>query len=212
MSSTPSPTKRSVLSPKIFNANQLSPQRKNFAAGPKYANKSPMRSGSQVRTPSPKKPKPAASLGFTIWEDNVDNTSHDVVGTPTSNKANHNDQENILQPKQTCHRSGHRTPLQDLSINSFKGYISSGGVTTQLDDPYQPLHFDNGFRSAHRFNNLPPFVTPVKKDRYLAKSGRVDEWKVEASSVRKHGRSLSVGMNEAKRDLVQKPKFAISAS
>lgn len=138
----------------------------------------------------------------------MDNGSHDIVGTPTSNKLNHNDQENILQPKLTCIRRGHHAPLQDLSINSFKGYITSEGVTTQLDELYEPFNFDNEFKSAHRFNNIPPFVTPVKKDKYLAKSGQ-KEWKCGENGVRKHTRSLSAGMNETKRDLVQKPKFAI---
>ncbi|KAI5952920.1 hypothetical protein KGF57_004126 [Candida theae] len=210
MPSTPSPTKRSALSPKVFNVNPLSPQRKSIASVTREYSKSPFRSVSEVRTPSPKKHKAAAAPGFTIWEDKVDNSSHSIVGTPISNKLNHNDQENILQPKITCIRSGPRSPLGDLSINSFKGFVTSNGVTTQLDELFQPATFENEFRSTHRFNNLPSFATPVKKDKYLAKSGQKSGYEIAA--IKKHKRSYSAGTNVAKRDLIQKPKFAISSS
>ena len=205
MPSTPSPTKRSALSPKVCNIHPQSPQRKSFTSSPGY-NKSPLKLESESRTPSPKKRKPATSLGFTIWEDKKDNSTHDVVGTPTSNKLNHNDQENVLQPKPMCSRSGNRSPLKDLSLNSFKGYITSDGVTTQLDELYQPINFENEFKSAHKFNNLPSFVTPVKKNKYLVRSAQ------KSVFSKKHARSLSAGKNDIKRDLVQKPKFAILTS
>ncbi|KAI5956884.1 hypothetical protein KGF54_000502 [Candida jiufengensis] len=198
MSSTPSssPTKRSVLSPKP--TNFTSPIKKPTTR----SQFSPKKSISKPSTPSKKK---SSTLGFTIWEDKQITTTQEVVGTPTSNKQNHNDQENILQPKKIHNiRSIQRQPLSNLNISEFKGYITKNNETTQLTELYNSPNFNNDFKSLHKFNNLPCFVTPTKKEKYLTSSSTSSNY-----CIQKHKRSLSVGHNDSKLDLIKKNGFTI---
>ncbi|RCK57463.1 hypothetical protein Cantr_06773 [Candida viswanathii] len=230
-----SPTKRSVLSPKPSNISNASPLGKRYTR----LTPSPIKHSFKSGSPSPKK----ASLGFTIWEDKVDNsnTTTDVVGQTTSNKLNHNDQENILQPKKDAIvRHNKRQVLANLSINEYKGYITVSGTRSQLTELYQPINFDNEFKSLHKQLNLPSYLTPSRRnrDKYLVKSG-IDEIEEENISdeedgddddevevlltkkkqqrvssgqtrvIRKHTRSMSLGKNDAKLNLIRKNKFSI---
>lgn len=237
-----SPVRRSILSPKPSNlTNNNSPLGKRFNTSSRLT-PSPSKSGyhRSSATPSPKK----QTLGFTIWEDKVDksNSTTDVVGTPTSNKLNHNDQENILQPKKVENKRFHndRQPLSNLSINEFKGFISTNGAAPiQLTELYQPINFNNEFKSLHKQLNIPSYVTPSRRyrDKYLVKSG-IDEIDEEIEDemelllskkqqqrsttlsakpnninkthlIRKHTRSLTVGKNDSKLSLIRKNKFSI---
>ncbi|EER33978.1 conserved hypothetical protein [Candida tropicalis MYA-3404] len=237
MSSThSSPTKRSILSPKPSNISNSSPFGKRYTR----LTPSPTKHSYKSTTPSPKK----STLGFTIWEDKVDksNSTTSVVGQTTSNKLNHNDQENILQPKkEEIVRHNGRKVLGNLSINEYKGYITVAGTRSQLTELYQPINFDNEFKSLHKQSNLPSYLTPSRRNRdeYLVKSG-IDEIEEECVSedeedandddevevllmkkkqqrsstnqthmIRKHTRSMSLGKNEAKLNLIRKNKFSI---
>ena len=237
-----SPVKRTILSPKPSNiTNNNSSLGKRFNTSSRLT-PSPSKSGynRSSTTPSPKK----QTLGFIIWEDKVDksNSTTDIIGTPTSNKLNHNDQENILQPKKVENKRfhNHRQPLSNLSINEFKGFISTNGATPiQLIELYQPINFDNEFKSLHKQLNIPSYLTPsrISRDKYLVKSGidEIDEemedemelllsrkQKQRSTSlatktnninkthlIRKHTRSLSVGKNDSKLNLIRKNKFSI---
>ncbi|KAI5963102.1 uncharacterized protein KGF55_002894 [Candida pseudojiufengensis] len=228
MSSTPSssPGKRSVLSPKPTNFTSPS-KRKYFQ--PSFNQNSPKKSISKPSTPS-KQRKTPTTLGFTIWEDKTNDktnssANHDIVGTTTSNKLNHNDQENILQPKKLINIRPcltrkppclTRKPLNDLNIADFKGFITRDNETTQLTELYQPPNFNNDFKSLHKFNNLPCFVTPTKKDKYLTKSslddGHIGVINFDKYYVNKHRRSLSLGQNDAKLELIKKNGFTIMSN
>ncbi|ODV81912.1 uncharacterized protein CANTADRAFT_3971 [Suhomyces tanzawaensis NRRL Y-17324] len=230
MSSTPSPTKRSVLSPKPSNIS--SPFRK---AAP-FTKLSPLvhHKPALVATPA-KKPK----LNFTIFEDSPAQHPVDVELSPVSNRPNHYDQENILQPKKVAepaHRPHARTPLGDLNLNQFAGYIHyTGGESRQLAELYQPANFNNDFNSLHKHTNIPCYLTPSRaaKDKYLVRSNMdsVDELEVDETDdaeltllrkhhrlqnrvattgmVKKHRRSMSVGKNDAKLKLIRKNNFTI---
>lgn len=169
MSSThSSPTKRSILSPKPSNISTVSPFGKRYTR----LTPSPTKHSFKSTSPSPKK----STLSFTIWEDKVDksNSTTAVVGQTTSNKLNHNDQENILQPKkEEIVRYNKRTVLGNLSINEYKGYIAMSGTRSQLSELYQPINFDNEFKSLHKQLNIPSYLTPSRRnrDKYLVKSG-----------------------------------------
>ncbi|CAI5760719.1 unnamed protein product [Candida verbasci] len=222
MSSTPSsPSKRSILSPKPSNIN-TSPIKRPSSS---ILLKSPPKKFHFKLSPSPK--KKTKTVGFTIWEDKIDvsNSTHEIIGTNTTNELNHNDQENILQ-KHQIKRNGNRTVLGDLDINEFKGFITCNGRCESLTDLYQPINFNNEFKSLHKYTNLPNYCTPIRKDKYIMKSnnGFNEEDEMETllikkqqiltnqnktNLIRKHKRSMSVGKNEAKLNLIRKNKFSI---
>ncbi|KAG2733189.1 hypothetical protein G9P44_004179 [Scheffersomyces stipitis] len=234
MSATPSPTKRSVLSPKPSNIS--TPSRKNGTPIFVSSKLSPVKAIPSRLTPSPKKPK----LNFTIWEDKAQpqqpEISEDYI---FSNKQNHNDQENILQPKKNPavtvnRRSPTREPLGNLNIHDFPGHVTYGSATSlQLTELYQPTHYNNEFKSLHKFSNIPSFLTPTRKnnsnmEKYLVKSSSAvytedDEIDLELddaemtlvkkqltqNSTRKHRRSYSVGKNDSKSGLIRRNNFTI---
>lgn len=176
-------------------------------------------------------------LSFTIFEDKVA-PHRDINGTPLSNKINHNDQENILQPKKTSttipRMAADRKPLSNLSITDFPGYVG-GSALTEL---YQPPNFENDFKSIHKFLGCPSYVSPVKKDRYLVETAAEGVFSgfrdadndsnevfdlenppatptkshkslLTTHMIRKHRRSLSVGKNDSKLKLIRKNNFSI---
>lgn len=200
---------------------------------------------------SPTKTRPSKELSFAIFEDNVyyrdtladdnkpDNETfgkeNDSIETvlEACNKLNHNDQENILQPKikqSTLKQASivRRKPLSNLNINEFSGYVTYNQFPVQLTDLYQPPNFQNEQKSIHKFNNkLPCFVTPPRSNsqnglltsKYLVKSAIEEEPfneedEVEHRLMQKHNsikkrRSLSVGKNNSKLKLIKKNNFQI---
>lgn len=200
MSRTPSPTKRSVLSPKPHNIS--SP----FKVSPSKL--SPLRKVAKVSA----KRKITNSPSFQIWEDPTpyQDTKVDVATI-------HHDQENILQPKKLAISRSNRQVLQPLSINKYPGYISYNSTTThQLTELYQPPNFNNQNNSLHKFTKLPNFVTPPRKlNKYLVKSNDTDDLELHLLKksqrlTRKHQRSNSVGKNDLKLNLITKNGFSIA--
>ncbi|CAK9440095.1 uncharacterized protein LODBEIA_P41950 [Lodderomyces beijingensis] len=223
MSSTPSssPSKRPALSPKSSNNavnNKKSPLGKSGTSSlPRTKSLSSTNSFNFFKTASPSPNKKVAispSLGFSIWEDSPKPApaaaSARDFPPATSNKLNHNDQENILQPKQVpVYRSiGARKPLMDLSVNKYRGYVTQGSTTQQLTTLYEPANFNNDFKSLHKFTDAPGFVTPSRTNRgkYLVRS--LSSEKI-SGRVQKHSRSMSLGKNEMKRTLIKKNSFPI---
>ncbi|KAK6466081.1 hypothetical protein DFJ63DRAFT_50870 [Scheffersomyces coipomensis] len=198
-SNTSSPTKRFALSPRPSNVLLLSPTRKSpLKQSNNNVNRlSPLKkfvsttSSSSSPVPS-KKPK----LNFTIFEDNPVSTEDSTVDQQLqeeeiTNKLNHNDQENILQPsKQIKSRltpknvsSSYRKPLSNLSINEFPGYITtmngsasitnaSSSSSSQLTELYQPISFNNEFKSLHKFQNIPSYLTPSRRNKFSAAANK----------------------------------------
>ncbi|KAK6203322.1 uncharacterized protein RJT21DRAFT_26298 [Scheffersomyces amazonensis] len=244
-SNTSSPTKRSVLSPRpsniLLSPSKRSPFKHQYIGN--YNKLSPLKG--VVSTPSSsgspiiKRPK----LNFTIFEDKPDTTKQQQNKDEEfdiSNKLNHNDQENILQPsKQIKSRStpkninsNYRKPLSNLNINEFPGYIryaNDGNRDTQLTDLYQPINFDNEFKSLHKFQSIPSFLTPSRRQAYkylyFSKSkifeeqvpeeevdDEVDVDDVEAHLLTKRKRSFSVGSNDSKLGLIRKNNFTIMSN
>lgn len=197
MSRTPSPTKRSILSPKPHNIN----------SGFKSNRVSPLRKLAKVSVVTKKK-KVSAYPNFQIWEDPKPRQDANVEVDNI-----HQDQENILQPKKISIHRSNRVPLQPLSINEYPGFISYGSTSAQLTQLYQPSNYDNLSKSIHKFTNLPNFVTPPRKtNRYLVKSNEIDELDLHLSrkSNKLHQRSNSVGKNDLKLNLIKKNSFAIA--
>ncbi|RLV96546.1 hypothetical protein JA1_000129 [Spathaspora sp. JA1] len=220
MSTTPSPTKRTALSSKSFNISPTPLKRSNPYLPSKL---SPTKRLSPTRITSPKK---QPGLNFTIWEDKIEKASEsEPEQGPFSNKQNTNDQENILQPKKhDITRSSARSPLTELSINEYPGFVSTEGTTMKLTELYQPPNFNNEFKSLHKYSNLPSYLTPGRRnrDRYLVVSNSQeieDETELlllrkqqrlnKTNIIRKHTRSLSVGKNDSKLNLIRKNKFSI---
>ncbi|KAK6458176.1 uncharacterized protein RJT20DRAFT_126125 [Scheffersomyces xylosifermentans] len=186
-SQTSSPTRRSALSPKSSNIS--SPKRKHGSNPFGTPRLSPLKKTLPPRSsPSPKRPK----LNFAIYEDKIEKPVEieDSDVESISNEMNHNDQENILQPKKIAgnnsfdSRSNCRTgrvPLRNLNIYEFPGhYSSSSHSTTQLTELYQPATFNNEFKSVHKYVNIPCFLTPSRrsnKEQYMVRSssGNFDE-------------------------------------
>lgn len=166
--SSASPFGERASNTNTLNVSIDSPGRWNkFNTSPRRRNDTPSASAARVGSPFAK-----PTLSFTIFEDKVA-PHRDVNEMPPTNKLNHNDQENILQPKKTTFNAisrmsseGIRRPLANLSMKDFPGYV--GGVT--LTELYQPPNFENDFKSIHKFLGFPNYVSPVKKDHYLVKT------------------------------------------
>ncbi|EMG50160.1 hypothetical protein SBY92_003683 [Candida maltosa Xu316] len=170
-----SPVRRSILAPKPTN---ITPR------GRKFNNRltpSPTKNPFKSVTPSPKK---STGLGFTIWEDNVDESNTNNQTTTTSSI---NDQENNSQPKKVdITRYGHRKPLGNLNINEYKGYITMNGSRSQLSELYQSKDIDDEVEMMLK-----------RKQQRLEKT----------HMIRRHTRSLSVGKNESK--LVKRNRLSV---
>ena len=198
-----------------------------FALSPKNPNiASPFKSSNSSKlSPVKKFPKPvnnSSKLNFEIWQDPV-NTKQD--NSDRHSPVAHNDQENVLQPKKIVSNSAQRVPLAPLNIQKFPGYITyTGSSPSQLTTLYQPINFDNTAKSLHKFSTLPNFVTPPRsrKAKFLVKSDpdQVDDcemhlikksMKINKNQPRpyRHNRSLSVGKNDAKFNLIKKNSFTI---
>ena len=214
-------------------------------------NTSPTKKPQVKKLVSPTKTRPSKELSFTIFEDDVyyrdtltDDTKpddeplgkeNDSIETvrESRNKLNHDDQENILQPKlkqSTLKQASiaRRKPLSNLNINEFSGYVTYNQFPIQLNELYQPPNFQNELKSIHKFNSkLPCFVTPPRSNlqnglltsKYLVKSAIEEEPfneedEVEHRLMQKHSsikkrRSLSVGKNDSKFKLIKKNNFQI---
>lgn len=215
---------RSILSPKHTNrasVNKLSPLMLPSKSG---RVKLARLSEKNVLTPS----KKAKSLGlnFTIFEDAPANRE-----TPSpehqSNRPDHLDQENILQPKPMGlgqSSLAERRPLATLSPNEFPAYISYGASLAnpvRLTETYYPSNFNNENKSLHKKLTLPSYITPPRKSKAIIfrsnfASPLNEEDYVELHLLTKQlalqkrrQRSMSVGRNAAKLPLVTKPKFDI---
>lgn len=224
-----SPTKKSKLSPTKFTRSSVN--------------------SNTSRSTSPKKGK----LNFTIYEDKVDYTTNELTGLQVNditkdgqenysiNKhANNNntttktnEQENILQPKYKTLPQDQmgmvRRPLQDLSIQSFKGFISQGEDHIEpLTEPFVPKNFKNESNSIHKFyNNYPSYISPMKSNsKFLFRSGlhvihdaKENEFNEDDEleqkllrklmMMKKHKRSFSLGKNDLKSNLIKKNGFTI---
>lgn len=217
---------RSVLSPKHTNrasVHKLSPltlPSKNLRV------KLAKLSGNTVLTPSKKTSKPALALNFAIFED-----APSARGAPSpeaqSNRPDHLDQENILQPKpiglrQTAMQN--RRPLATLDSNEFPAHISYGGSfanPVRLTETYYPSNFNNENRSLHKKLSLPSYITPPRKSAAIIFRSNFAEALNEDDLVelhllnkyrslqRRRQRSMSVGRNAGKLPLITKPKFNI---
>ncbi|EGV62738.1 hypothetical protein PSN45_000696 [Yamadazyma tenuis] len=150
-------------------------------------------------------------------------------------ESNTNEQENILQPKfkilkqHSMHQP--RKPLANLSIADFKGYIIQNDCVETLNEPLIPSTFKNDSNSAHKFHfGLPSFISPMKSNtKFLFRSdlnsipdGLENEFNaddelelillsksVAIQSSKSHRRSLSLGKNDLKRNLIKKNGFTI---
>ncbi|CUM62624.1 uncharacterized protein PRCAT00000178001 [Priceomyces carsonii] len=204
---------RSVLSPKHSNVSSPSPKKNKlenpFHTCAKLSNDKYLKS-----SPSPKK----AVLGFTIYEDHkkLTETQESVEGD--EGNLNHNDQENILKPLKIPTKRTHRKPLGNLSIHDYPGYISYNDFKfkSQLSEVFQPKNYDNEFKSLHKQLDLLSYVTPPRNSRqkYLAHSysDDVEDSLVGKSKIIRRKRSMSVGRNESKLNLITKNKFNILAN
>lgn len=207
---------RRVLSPSK-NHNKATPSKQRSVGSPFLTRLLPRLNNNQtVMTPvnTTKKPR----LTFTIYEDAVPHKKR----TPSpvrSNRLDHNDQENILQPKPlNLKQYGTvRKPLTNLDINEYPGYINYAlGPSLQLKEVYYPPNFRNDSTNLHKFTQLPNFVTPPRRnlqhnDTYLVKSVE-DEETILLSKQRallRKKRSMSVGRNSGKLPLIRKNPFPI---
>lgn len=239
MASIPSsPSKRLALSSKSSNVIS-SPFNTNKKSASHQITTTTNSTTSKSHSPTRKQPK----LAFSIWEDKPSQpeTTNDETKSnddePLSNKQNHHDQENILQPrKHDITRSNPmRKPLSPLNINEYQGFItySHSNTAYQLTQLYQPPNFNNQFKSLHKKLNLPSFATPSRRnrDKYLVKSTNSEEQDspffdetelylikkqqqntIKTNLIRKHTRSLSVGKNDSKLRLIRKNNFTILSS
>lgn len=254
--SSPSKSTNHILSPMMSahnnccsnNSMGISPLSKSLLKT-QIGKHSPTKSAYHIRskTPSPTKyynrsNKSSPQLGFTIWQDKPNSPTKEGNNKNSFPNLNHEDQENILQPKKLTSspatktssttssvERGKRTPLGELSISQFKGYLTTQDEgTRQLCDLYQPVLYENEFGTAHKFTNLPGYLTPSRRNRrnssggggisgssgYLSVSNATLEagrnsWSSRNHMVNKKTRSMSVGRNEAKRDLIKKGTFTI---
>lgn len=196
------------------------------------------RSPTKARSTSPIKP------GFTIFEDEVyyrDTMDfEEIQSTPVADKENDGkitqkthknnqyNKENVLQPlAKNSHeiqkrKNSTRKPLGPLSICDFPGHIRTSSSSMQLKEVYCPPNFSNEQKSTHRFNKIPCYVTPSRRNnkhdyivsKYLVKSYDEDEDEVERTLESKcklfgRTRSYSVGKNALKRPLIKKNEFSI---
>lgn len=160
----------------------------------------------------------SSSLGFTIYEDKPE--EHAKHHQTQNADETHDDKENILQPKimalkQTSMAT--RSPLANLSISEYPGYLISDSHQRTLKEVYQPRNYNNESRTVHKFNRLPSYITPprnaMKKILYLTMSNEDDD--VERRLASKHRdimrrkRSMSVGVNKGKAHLVVKNNFKV---
>lgn len=182
-----SPRHRSVLSPKptTTNSRSASPTKNESPlSNQRFQHVSPIRPKSSF---SFKKSTSQKSLGFKIFEDPIkyvpvvgeQDQGEDVVGKENSlldlsNKQNHNDQENILQPSKKGYvsplkGSAAREPLTQLSVNEYPGYIAVGkGRLTQLTEPWIPSNSNNEQKSLHKFQTgIPSFITPPRNLKFI---------------------------------------------
>lgn len=163
-------------------------------------------------------PRKRPTLGFTIYEDKPEEYAKHHQ-TQNSDEI-HDDKENILQPKvMALKQTGTRTPLVDLSILEYPGFLVSETYTHQkkLDQVYQPKNYNNESRTVHKYNRLPSYITPprnaMKKILYQSVPNADDD--VERRLASKHRdimrrkRSMSVGVNKGKVHLVAKNNFEI---
>jgi hypothetical protein len=186
-----------------------------------------------------KKDEPRA-LNFTIFEDHIKSTVAEFNDLEVSGKENgnskpvksvsFNEQENILQPKFKTipqHNLMVRKPLQDLSIQDFKGFLYTNDSTEQLCEQFVPKTYKNESNTIHKFHNYPSYVSPMKSNtKYLFKSPASsslsdeinEEDELEESLMRKlitiknnrlHKRSFSLGKNDLKHSLIRKNGFTI---
>lgn len=201
---------RSVLSPRQSNVSSPSPK-KNKVENP-FNTKVNLTYNPVKASPSSKKPK----LAFTIYEDKIPHTTSEQSVEPISNKLNHSDQENILQPKKETRSEQGRSPLANLNIYKFPGYVSydpNSNLRNQLIDLYQPSNSENEFKSLHKHLSLPSYLTPPRSSRhkYLV-SSKEDDLElhlIKRSNSIRHRRSHSVGKNLSKLNLIRKNTFDI---
>lgn len=178
-----SPIKRSKLSPIKFRP-------------PITTSNSSTSSVNISRSPSASPQK--GKLNFTIYEDKVDYTCHEIDNLQVNDvdmdgqenqiindshdindKFNDsNEQENILQPKYKNlpqNKSQQvRKPLQNLSIHEYKGFINqSHDLIEPLTEPFVPKTFKTDSISVHKFHsNTPSYVSPMKSNsKFLFRSG-----------------------------------------
>lgn len=222
MSSSPERYGRPVLSPKHSNRNTPSPKR------PKTANPFvdvrleystvPLRN-----SPSPPRKQKSTRLPFEIFEDKKPYVRVGSGLSSVSNKSNHNDQENILQPKMRLEAgsgsgpgSDHntvRSPLSDLSITKFPGYVlyPQTSKPARLTELYLSQTYNNDFKSLHKKLDFPCYLTPPRgqRSKYLVRSDSADDLDMKKAVHMKHRRSASVGKNESKKSLLRKNSFKI---
>lgn len=171
-------------------------------------------------TPSRK----SSSPGFSIYEDKPEEHAkyHDMLSQDAETM--HDDKENILQPKVMALKQNsrtHRTPLANLSIADYPGYLVSdvlfGPKERKLQHLYQPKNYNNESRTVHKFNHLPSFITPprnaMKKILYLTMDTEDDDMErrlvAKLKEVMRRKRSMSVGVNKGKAHLIAKNKFKV---
>lgn len=113
------------------------------------------------------------------------------IDHPESNRPNHVDQENILQPRAVISRPA-RLPLRNLSIVDYPAELHIQGQRRQLEDVFQHT---STREETPLYTNVPSFVTPSRRlCRYIVRSGSMEEEEeILVSKVRKpaHKRSLS---------------------
>lgn len=179
----------------------LSPKPTNISSPIKAAARSPLR---KIIKTSPKK-RVCTAPAFQIWEDKKPQLEVEVEI--------HHDQENILQPKKIQPTRSNRRVLQPLNIKQFPGFITyTNSQPQKLTELYQPKNFDNINHSMHKFTKLPNYVTPPRSSsKYLVKTNLEDdlELKLINKSLHLKKRSMSVGKNDLKANLIRKNGFKI---
>ncbi|CAK7894667.1 hypothetical protein CAAN1_02S04544 [[Candida] anglica] len=223
-----------MSSPTRYNRSVLSPKTSNSKPSPTKTNsfESPL-SNHRLRLVSPTKRKlfktsPVKSNGFVIFEDPVkynplENTNTNDIDPYSagldkenvnhsntqglSNKQNHMDQENILQPKKNeqfrRNNTTPRKPLGNLSINEFPGYITRGGESlagNQLTEDWIPSNANNEQNSLHKFQmKIPSFVTPPRNSKYIRLEKVVNEFAATSLSEKYLFKS-NVAISEGEED------------
>ncbi|KAG7194929.1 uncharacterized protein KQ657_004037 [Scheffersomyces spartinae] len=227
MPSSPERYGRPVLSPKHnSNRNTPSPKRPKPSTSnnhnPFVDVKLEYSNVSVRNSPSPTRKHP---ISFEIFEDKRPYKRVSTTSTTSlSNKSNHNDQENILQPKMRLIADSvtattntpptttpmTRSPLSDLNIAKFPGYIHypQSRRQIQLTDLYVSQTHNNDFNSLHKKLDFPCYLTPPRDQRskYLVRSNNDDVMMIKRAA---HRRSSSVGKNESKKTLLKKNAFKI---
>lgn len=246
-----SPTRRSILSPSKNHNISKTPLKSRNNSPFNSSVKIPKLNNQNILTPIKKNPAKKPKLGFTIFEDKPSplNKSPSKSSSPTTplsqlqttNRLDHNDQENILQPKVLGLKQfsqPRRAPLSNLCINEFPGYanfIDGNDTSSQMTEPYFPSNYKNDSINLHKFNSLPSFVTPPRKnlvhnDKYMYKSDSKeildDEAEVQlinkqrqmllkskhsqkCKQIQPKKRSMSVDKNDLKLPLIKKNDFNI---